>query len=150
MKVTMLLADHAEAVQGKLYIMGGGWSQIGPEPSPKAIAIKIEVPWTEANRQHSLHLSLVDGHRQPIRVQTPVGVAPVEIQANFECGRPPGLLQGTPLDVTMAFNIGPVPLPPGSRYAWKLKINNQDNEAWEVWFSTRTRPTGPQPQQPQS
>jgi hypothetical protein len=28
MKLTMLLADAAEAVNGKLYILGGGWSII--------------------------------------------------------------------------------------------------------------------------
>ena len=29
-KVTMMLADAAQAVEGKLYILGGGWSVTGP------------------------------------------------------------------------------------------------------------------------
>ena len=32
MKVTMLLADSAQAIEGKLYILGGGWSITGPDP----------------------------------------------------------------------------------------------------------------------
>ena len=44
MKVTMLLADAAQAVNGKLYILGGGWSVAGPDPTPMAIALKMEVP----------------------------------------------------------------------------------------------------------
>ena len=37
----MLLADSAQAVEGKLYILGGGWNITGPEPSPSGIAIYI-------------------------------------------------------------------------------------------------------------
>ena len=32
MKVTILLADAAQAVEGKLFVLGGGWSVTGPEP----------------------------------------------------------------------------------------------------------------------
>ena len=38
MKVTILLADAAQAVEGKLYILGGGWSITGPDPSPMSRA----------------------------------------------------------------------------------------------------------------
>ena len=61
MKITIMLADFAQAVNGKLYIMGGGWSLTGPAPSPSAIAIKVEVPWNDTNRKHSLKLELLDG-----------------------------------------------------------------------------------------
>src|SRR5213594_576499 len=60
MKVTMLLADSAQAVNGKLYILGGGWSIIGPDPAATAIAIKIDVPWDLANRSHTFRLALLD------------------------------------------------------------------------------------------
>ena len=53
MRVTLMLADSAQAVEGKLYILGGGWSLVGPEPTPMAIALKIEVPWDETNRRHT-------------------------------------------------------------------------------------------------
>ena len=35
----MLLCDAAQAVEGKLYILGGGWNTIGPDPAPTAIAM---------------------------------------------------------------------------------------------------------------
>jgi hypothetical protein len=44
MKVTILLADVVHAVNGTLYILGGGWSATGPDPSPSALALKIDVP----------------------------------------------------------------------------------------------------------
>ncbi len=44
-KVTMLLCDAAQVSDGKLYILGGGWSMTGPDPVPSAVALKIDVYW---------------------------------------------------------------------------------------------------------
>lgn len=133
MKVTLLLADAAQVVQGKLYILGGGWSIIGPDPTPYAIAIKIEVPWHEASRRHALELTLMDSDGQPVLVSS----QPVAISGEFEVGRPPGLLPGTPLDVVLAINIGPLPLRPGTAHVWRCSINGHSQEHWQVIFTTR-------------
>ena len=58
MKVTMLLCDSAQVADGKLYILGGGWSFVGPDPAPMALAIKVDVPWTEGNVAHHWVLEL--------------------------------------------------------------------------------------------
>ena len=47
-KVTMLLCDAAQVADGKLFVLGGGWSLTGPDPMPSAIALKIDVGWHEA------------------------------------------------------------------------------------------------------
>ncbi|MCJ7587791.1 MAG: hypothetical protein MUQ00_07825 [Candidatus Aminicenantes bacterium] len=137
MKVTMMLADFAQAVNGKLYIMGGGWSLTGPMPNPSAIAIKIEVPWNETNRKHNLKLELMDSDYHPVLVSTPAGNTPLAITCDFEVGRPPGIIQGTPIDVPLAFNMGPIPLEPGKRFVWKLSIDGNAKDEWQMAFSTR-------------
>ena len=43
MKVTLLLADYAQVADGKLTVVGGGWSLTGPEPSPFGIAILVGI-----------------------------------------------------------------------------------------------------------
>ena len=91
MKLTMLLADAAQVAEGKLYILGGGWSMTGPSEVPSAIAIKIEVPWDQANRQHHFVLELFDGDCQSVKM----GNDAVKIQGQFETGRPAGLAPGT-------------------------------------------------------
>jgi hypothetical protein len=139
MKLTMLLADAVQAVNGKLYILGGGWSIIGPEPTPSAIAIKVDVPWDEANTKHRFRLALIDSDGRPVTVPGPIGDLAVEIVGEFEAGRPPGLKAGTPLDVVLALNIGPLPLHPDSRYVWRIWINEQTREDWEVSFSNRAK-----------
>lgn len=137
MKLTMLLADAAQAVGGKLYILGGGWSLAGPEPTPMALAIKIAVPWIEANRQHTLRVALLDEDEQAVRVPTPRGDVPFEIHSTFEAGRPPGIPHGTPLDVAFALSIPPLPLRPGGRYLWRCFINDSTDDAWQASFTIR-------------
>ena len=39
-RVTMLLADAAQVADGKLYILGGGITAMGPRPQPIGIAIR--------------------------------------------------------------------------------------------------------------
>jgi hypothetical protein len=141
MKVTMLLADAVQAVNGKLYILGGGWSITGPEPNPMAIALKIDVPWTEANRTHTIQLDLLNEDGQPVMVPTPTGDRPVQLSSDFEVGRPPGLSMGTPLDVALAINIGPLPLESGRRYVWRCSINGKSIE--QVSFLMRSTPRAP-------
>lgn len=145
MKVTMILADFAQVVNGKLYIMGGGWSIIGPEPCPTAIAIKIEVPWSQTNQKHNLKVELLDSDCHPVSVPTQAGSSPLKINADFEVGRPAGLIQGTSLDVPVAFNIAPLPLEPGKRYIWKLIIDGHAADDWQVAFSTRQSKQKPGP-----
>ncbi len=143
MKVIILLADFAQVLDGKLYIMGGGWSLTGPQPSLSAIAIKIEVPWNETNRKHNLKLELLDEERHAVMVPTPTGNAPVVISGDFEVGRPAGLKIGTPIDVPLAFPIGPLPLKANERYKWKLAIDGNTNDDWQVAFTTRPSPQNP-------
>jgi hypothetical protein len=140
MKVTMLLADAAQAVGGKLYVLGGGWSQVGPDPAPMALAIKIEVPWDETNVRHTAALELVDADGVPVAVENPQGGnAPLRVEAQFEVGRPPGVKPGTPIDVPMALTFGAIPLPPNGRYEWRLSIDGRHEADWSVAFSTRPR-----------
>ena len=142
MRVTIMLADYAQAVNGKLYIMGGGWSLTGPAPSPSAIAVKIEVPWNDTNRKHVLKVELLDGDFRAVSTPTPEGQSPVVISGEFEVGRPPGLMPGTPIDVPFAFNLPPIPLEPARRYIWRISVDGKTEDDWEVAFSTRPAPAG--------
>jgi hypothetical protein len=64
MRVTMLLCDYAQAADGKLNIIGGGWSLTGPRPTPFGIAVLFQVPWDQANARHSFRLELLDADGQ--------------------------------------------------------------------------------------
>jgi hypothetical protein len=138
-RVTMLLCDAAQVADGKLYVLGGGWSLIGPDPTPTAIALKIDVEWIEADRTHHWELFLVDEDGQSVVAETPDGVQPIEVRGDFEVSRPEEVRVGSPIDVALALNFGPLPLRAGARYTWRLSIDGDSGEDWELSFSTRAR-----------
>jgi len=130
MKTTVLLCDHAQEVAGKLYILGGGWSIYRGTPVTMALAVKIAVPWDEANTPHQFAARLVteDG-LDPVLPQADGGFAPtpVQFEGRFETGRPPGLTPGTDLDAPFAFNLSGLALPAG-RYEWQVLLDDEPVE----------------------
>lgn len=99
---TFLLADHAEAVNGKLYVVGGAWNRIAATQFPAthnhlSVAAVIHVPWEATNHPHSIELRLVDCDGAP--------VIPEPLQGKFEAGRPPGTRAGDEQLVVLVFNF---------------------------------------------
>ncbi|MHB8671540.1 MAG: DUF6941 family protein [Acidimicrobiales bacterium] len=137
MRVTLLLADAAQVVDNKLYILGGGWSVTGPNPVPSALALKLEIPWDQANQRHHWELALLDTDAQPVFVQGPDGEQALVVSGEFEVGRPAGMAPGTPIDLALAVNLGPLPLPGGRRFVWELSVDGQSHEDWTVGFTIR-------------
>lgn len=129
-----MLADAAQEVGGKLYVLGGGWSVTGPMPTSSAVAMLFLVPWDKSDVKHKIKLELVDSDGQPFQDEQGNALA---IEGDVETGRPPGLKRGTPLDVAMAVTIPPLPLKPDSRYVWQLTVNGESKEEWRLGFTTR-------------
>src|SRR3972149_6915216 len=99
MKATMFLADYAVVSDGKLTIIGGGWSQTGPEPASFGIGLLIQVPWDQANTPHSFTVELLDADGAAVVLEAPdEDEQAVAFGGEFEVGGPPGLKPGTPLD----------------------------------------------------
>ena len=136
----MLLADYVVVSDGKLTIVGGGWSQTGPEPAPFGIGLLIQVPWDQANTPHQFKVQLLDADGAAVSFdeEDPESESDqsVEFGGEFEVGRPPGLKPGTPLDSPGAVNSVPLPLEPG-RYEWRLTIDEQSRQDWTLPFTVR-------------
>lgn len=135
----MFLADYAVVSDGKLTIVGGGWSQTGPEPASFGIGLLIQVPWDQANTLHVFAVELLDSDGAEVVLEAAEeeeDEQPVAFGGEFEVGRPPGLKPGTPLDFPVAVNSTPLPLEPG-RYEWRLTIDGASREDWTLPFSVR-------------
>jgi hypothetical protein len=131
-----LLSDSAQVADSKLYVLGGGWSLCGPGPFVHALAIKLGVPWDQANRRHIVRGVLLDEDSEVVQVGD--SAAELSFESHFEVGRPAGLPGGTHLDVPLAVNFGPISLPPGRGYGWSITVDGDEVE--RVVF--RTRPGG--------
>lgn len=98
----LILANYAEAVNGLLYISGGGWtdhwrtSTNGQTPiSNLGIGVSLLVPWGETNRKHKIIIRIEseDGGPELARVD-----------GEFEVGRPPGIPVGVDQRSVLAIN----------------------------------------------
>lgn len=117
----MLLCDAAQSIEGKLFVLGGGWSAMASDfPANMALAVKLSIPWDQANRPVGVRASLITEDANPVEL----GAGPVELTGEIEVGRPPGLVPGTPLDTPFVLNFSNIALPPGG-YVWQLEVDGE-------------------------
>jgi hypothetical protein len=117
----MLLCDDAQAVGGKLYILGGGWS-ILTKVQPRvnmSLAVKLAVPWSRANERIHLVAALITDQGEEVTLDDD---EPVRAEGDLEIGRPPGLRHGTPLDATFVLDFEGLDLDVGG-YVWEFKVD---------------------------
>jgi hypothetical protein len=97
----LILTDYAEALNGKLYALGAGWSVLRFPELPQewrfTIGIGIDVGWDETNQRQTLD----------VVIQDPDGAELGEdLSMEIEAGRPPGLPPGQEQRMVVAFNVG--------------------------------------------
>src|SRR3990172_2955485 len=86
----LILADAAQVVGGKLYLMGGGWDVLTvnsefPRQQHCAIAAAFKVPWNETNQRHNVEIEIAHEDGRTLG----------KIQGQIEVGRPPGIPLGS-------------------------------------------------------
>ena len=62
----LIIADAAQVVGGKLYLLGGGYDRVTlpkqpPAPHNMAVAVAFRVSWIETNVKHDFELEILDG-----------------------------------------------------------------------------------------
>ena len=85
----LILADYAEIVGNKLYLMGGGWDVLTvnsgfPVKHQCAVAASFRVSWKETNQRHNVE----------IEIATEDGQTLAKVDGQIEVGRPPGIPPG--------------------------------------------------------
>ena len=116
----LLLADRAEAINGKLYTLGAAWDRIGvndfTKPLNISVALGVLVPWNATNQNHKVTLTLRDADGNLIDFR---------IDASFIAGRP-AFLNGETQRVLLAVPAASVILPGPGTYALAASINDID------------------------
>jgi hypothetical protein len=115
-------ADHAEAINGKLYLHGAGWTDLqqvtGPAGQPGivhlGIAVSILINWNETNRRFPLKVTLT--HED--------GAEIARVDAQVEAGRPPGIPAGSDFRSVLAIGAD-IQFPKTGAYQLSAELNGQ-------------------------
>lgn len=138
--VTALICDAAQVADGKLYILGGGWSYAWAQepgaPTPMALAVQLAIPWGLANRRLEVEAKLVTEDSE----QVTQDFGEVRVTGVIEAGRPPGARPGAPLVVPFVVQYAGLQLGYGG-YVWEVAIDGRT--AARVPFQVAERPTAP-------
>ncbi|HUQ39035.1 MAG TPA: hypothetical protein VM030_02690 [Acidimicrobiales bacterium] len=131
----LLLANHAEAQNGLLYLVGAGWTDVhrpvlegGMPPTHLGIGLSVLVGWTETNRIHRVlvYIEPEDGGEPLLRAE-----------ADIEVGRPPGALEGADQRASMAIS-GEVVFPAAGGYSLVCEVG--ESETRRVSFRVHDQP----------
>lgn len=116
------VANHAEAINGLLYLQGAGWTDIqqpmGPNGQPGIVhiglAVSILVGWNETNQRYPIS----------VRILHEDGSELVNLGAEIEAGRPAGLPAGSDIRSVMAI-AAEVQFPRAGGYELRAEMAGQ-------------------------
>ena len=96
----LILADSAQIVGNKLYLLGGGWDVLTvasafPVQQRCAVAASYRVPWNETNERHNVEIEIGDDDGQVL----------AKVGGQVEVGRPAGIAPGTDQRAQIAAEI---------------------------------------------
>lgn len=115
----LLIADRAEVINGKLYLMGGAWDHITvgdlSQPISFYLALGIVIPWNATNEHHQLRLTVQDAD----------GGGLAQLDGQFVAGRPPHLTTGSQQRVLFAAGLNVV-LPRAGTYEAVAYLNGTE------------------------
>ena len=131
MKLTVLTSDAAQADgSGKVNALGMGWSMVGTPLPAHAVIMLFHIDWHESNEKHTFVLELLDEDGNAVSIGNENGAALVRVEGQFEQGRPPGIVKGTPLVQPVVIQLPPgMPLPGGKRYEYRVTVGDKEGVA---------------------
>ena len=102
----LIIADSAQVIGNKLYLLGGGWDVLRakknfPFIQPCSIAVSVKVPWNQTNEKHSFEIEIISEDQIS---EEPKSLA--KMGGQFEVGRPPGILKGQDQRIQLAAGMG--------------------------------------------
>jgi len=141
---SLMLANHAEAVNGLLYVSGGGWTDLnrgimpggGAPATHFGIALSALVPWTQTDQDHPFSIR-VEGEDGP-------DLEVARVEGTLRAGRPTDLPPGSEQRTVLAINADVVfPQPGGYRI-----IAEMEGTTRTVSFRVRDSAIGEAPPSP--
>ena len=119
-KIMLLTADAASISEGKINMLGAGWTRISAGPANFCVVVRLDIPWSMTNVKIPWSLDLIDqdGH-QYVPVENS---GPLHFEGEVEVGRPAGITEGSSLEAPLLMPFVQLPLRTG-KYEWRFKVS---------------------------
>ena len=133
------LADAAQVVEGKLYVLGGGVSQIWAHSFPAmhpmmSLVIKLALHPMECDHQHKLDIELWD----------PDGQRLAQLNGEFSVSREQANLS-KPIFAQLVLNIGNQQFPQPGDYAFHIAANGHHLKTLPICVERPKPQSSPEP-----
>lgn len=130
-----LLADAVQVVQGKLYVLGGGWDTLFVREFPArypalGVGLRLRVPWSWTDQVIVLGIDLQDADGGRVLPSPPVA-------QGVKVARPSGALEGDDIGVARSFTFNNLTFPAEGHYSFVVSIN--DVPASRLRFAVRAK-----------
>jgi hypothetical protein len=124
--LAFFLADHAEALNGKLYVNGGFFNRVRfpmyPAALPPiAIAVVLEVPFGKYQSEHVMVVGLEDQDGEPL---------PFKVEARFRVGAAAEMHYGDPTVMPLAMPVYGLVLQRPGDYCFTAAVNGDELGRW--------------------
>lgn len=138
-----IVANHVEAVNGLLYVSGGGWAElnrvVGTDGAPTThfgIGAGVRIPWNETNIPHRLLIRVENEDATHIVAQWEGGIT---------VGRPPTLDPGAIQHAVIGMTIDTV-FPRAGGYRVVVQLDEDgDQKTWPFRVRDHRLPTAAAP-----
>ena len=125
--IAFFAADHAEALNGKVYMNGGFWNRLNYPQYPAvvptmALVAVVNVPFHQYQEDHSFSLGMVDADENP---------APLRVEGKFRVGASPDLKRGDPTLMPIAIPVNGLRIERPGDYSFRLSLDGEEMSRYQ-------------------
>jgi hypothetical protein len=130
MEIDVVLCNHAETAENRLYVAGGGVNLYFVSPAvPHVITVALgcvlHVPYLATNEGHVLRVTLIDEDAEPVAPWSPeIDLPPLASEQSFTIGRPPVIEVGDEQTIAMVRNFANLPLRSTGLYEFEVTVDD--------------------------
>jgi hypothetical protein len=134
-----LLADAVQVLQGKLYVLGGGWNTlfVGEFPARHpslGVGLRVRVPWSWTDRPLRISIDLQDEDGARMLPGPPIA-------QGVKVSRPQGMPDGSDVVLARSFTFNNLTFPKPGGYSFVISLD--DDPADRLRFTVLQRPASP-------
>ncbi len=126
--VAFFAADHADTVNGKVYVNGGFWSVLrfptypAIVPSMALVAV-LEVPFRAYQQDHRFEIRMADSDGNEL---------PLSVSGEFRVGAAPEMRHGDPTLMPLSVSINGLQIDSPGDYIFSLSIDGTEIEKFSI------------------